>query len=99
MFFSYTLAYDTMSIKFDFASIWRSMDEYSEYFFQKNTITDHSSACCNTVTLLYFFLPLVPIGVAGGHSCLSAARWVAWRRDIPCNSVNQQKQGQIGTKI
>ena len=32
---------------------------------------------------LYFFLPLVPIGVAGGHSCLSAARWVAWRRDIP----------------
>ena len=31
----------------------------------------------------YFFLPLVPIGVAGGHSCLSAARWVAWRRDIP----------------
>ena len=33
--------------------------------------------------LLYFFLPLVPIGVAGGHSCLSAARWVAWRRDIP----------------
>ena len=31
----------------------------------------------------YFFLPLVPIGVAGGHSCLSAARRVAWRRDIP----------------
>ena len=31
----------------------------------------------------YFFLPLVPIGVAGGHSCLSAARRVAWSRDIP----------------
>ena len=35
------------------------------------------------VLYFYFFLPLVPIGVAGGHSCLSAARWVAWRRDIP----------------
>ena len=35
--------------------------------------------------LLYFycFLPLIPVGVAGGHSCLSAARRVAWRRDIP----------------
>ena len=50
-----------MSIKFDFASIWRSMDEYIEYVFQKNAITDHSNACCNT--------------------------------------VNQQKQGQIGIKI
>ena len=35
------------------------------------------------LTLLYFFLPLVLVGVAGGHSCLSAARRVAWRRDIP----------------
>ena len=60
-FFSYTLAYDTVSIKFDFASISRSMDEYIEYFFQKNAVTDHSHACCNT--------------------------------------VNQQKQGQIGIKI
>ena len=34
-------------------------------------------------TYFYFFLSLVPIGVAGGHSCLSVARWVAWRRDIP----------------
>ena len=34
-------------------------------------------------TLLYFFLPLVLVGVAGRHSCLSAARRVAWRRDIP----------------
>ena len=33
--------------------------------------------------LYFFFLPLVLIGAAGGHSCLSAARWVAWRRDIP----------------
>ena len=49
MFFSYTLAYDTLSIKFDFASIWRSMDEYIEYFFHKNAVTDHSHACCNTV--------------------------------------------------
>ena len=61
MFFSYTLAYDTVSIKFDFASIWRSMDEYIEYCFQKNAVTDHSHACCNT--------------------------------------VNQQKQGEIGIKI
>ena len=50
-----------MSIKFDFASIWRSMDEYTEYFFQKNAVMNHSHACCNT--------------------------------------VNQQKQGQIGIKI
>ena len=35
------------------------------------------------VLYFYFFLPLVPVGVAGRHSCLSAARWVAWRRDIP----------------
>ena len=28
--FSYTLAYDTVSIKFDFVSIWLSMDEYIE---------------------------------------------------------------------
>ena len=61
MFFSYTLVYDTMSIKFDFASIWRSMDEYIEHFFQKNAVTDHSHACCNT--------------------------------------LSQQKQGQIGIKI
>ena len=38
---------------------------------------------CFNLLYFYFFLPLVPIGVAGGHSCLSAARWVAWRRDIP----------------
>ena len=38
-----------MSIKFDFACIWRSMDEYIEYFFHKNAVTDHSHACCNTV--------------------------------------------------
>ena len=25
------------------------MDEYTEYFFQKNAVTDHSHACCNTV--------------------------------------------------
>ena len=31
----------------------------------------------------YFFLPLVPVGVAGRYSCLSAARRVTWRRDIP----------------
>ena len=61
MFFSYILVYDTMSNKFDFASTWRSMDEYIEYFFQKNAATDHSHACWNT--------------------------------------VNQQKQGQIGIKI
>ena len=38
-----------------------------------------------SLLLLYFFffLPLVPVGVAGGHSYLSAARRVAWRRDIP----------------
>ena len=35
------------------------------------------------LTYFTFFLPLVPVGVAEGHSCLSAARWVAWRRDIP----------------
>ena len=31
----------------------------------------------------YFFLPLVPVGVVGRYSCQSAARRVAWRRDIP----------------
>ena len=31
----------------------------------------------------YFFLPLVPVGIAGRYSCVSAARRVAWRRDIP----------------
>ena len=61
MFFSYILVYDTMSNKFDFASTWPSMDEYIEYFFQKNAATDYSHACWNT--------------------------------------VNQQKQGQIGIKI
>ena len=30
----------------------------------------------------YFFLPLVPVGVVGRYSCQSAARRVAWRRDI-----------------
>ena len=30
----------------------------------------------------FFFLLLVPVGVAGGHSYLSAAKQVAWRRDI-----------------
>ena len=60
-FFSYALAYDTVSIKFDFASIWLSMDEYIEYISKKNAVKDHSHACCNT--------------------------------------VNQQKQGQIGVKI
>ena len=50
-----------MSIKFDFASIWRSMDEYIEYFFWENAVMNHLHACCNT--------------------------------------VNQQKQGQIGIKI
>ena len=41
MFFSYTLAYATVSIKFDFVSIWLSMDEYI-IFSKKNTVTDHS---------------------------------------------------------
>ena len=45
MFFSFILVYDTMSNKFDFASTWPSMDEYIEYFFQKNAATDHSHAC------------------------------------------------------
>ena len=49
MFSSYTYVYDTMSIKFDFASIRRSMDEYIEYFFQKNAVMNHSYACCSTV--------------------------------------------------
>ena len=31
----------------------------------------------------YFFLPLVPFGVAGRLKCLSAARRVACRSDIP----------------
>ena len=61
MFFSYTLAYNTVSIKIDFASIWLSMEEYIEYFSKKNAVTDDSHACCNT--------------------------------------VSQQKQGQIGVKI
>ena len=43
--------------------------------------------CCFEPTLyqatFIFFLPLVPVGVAGRYSCLSAARRVAWRRDIP----------------
>ena len=34
-YFAYTLAYDTVSIKFDFVSIWLSMDEYIEYSFQE----------------------------------------------------------------
>ena len=43
--FFFILVYDTMSNKFDFASTWPSMDEYIEYFFQKNAATDHSHAC------------------------------------------------------
>ena len=35
------------------------------------------------LTLLYFFLPLVPFGVVGRLKCLSAARRVACRSDIP----------------
>ena len=62
MFFSYILVYDTMSNKFDFASTWPSMDEYIEYFFQKN---------------------------AGPQIIHIHA----------VNTVNQQKQGQIGIKI
>ena len=35
VFFPYTLAYDTVSFKFDCVGIWLSMDEYIEYFFQE----------------------------------------------------------------
>ena len=34
-FFSHAMAYDAMSIKFDFVSIWLSVDEYIEYIFQE----------------------------------------------------------------
>ena len=38
------MAYDAMSIKFDFVSIWLSMDEYIEYFFQEKC--SHGSFTC-----------------------------------------------------
>ena len=44
MLFSQTLTYDTLSIKFDFFSIWLSMDEYIEHFFQEKC--SHVSFIC-----------------------------------------------------
>ena len=35
------------------------------------------AAWCNLYLLTYFFLPLIPVGVAGRCNCLSAARRVA----------------------
>ena len=39
----------TLSIKFDFVSIWLSMDAYIEYFSKKSAVRDRSHACCNTI--------------------------------------------------
>ena len=43
MFFSYTLAYERVSIKFDFVSIWLSKYEDSEYFFHEKCIHMHAA--------------------------------------------------------